>query len=83
MGATPVIYTNRRSFAGAGWAIELHSVRIASNPAKPERRYNLEIAVLNTADDDGRFNMLLEYGSPATMVRAEDSSTYAFSVSKL
>ena len=38
---------------------ELHTVRMAVIPDKPERRYAFEVAVLTTADDDGRFNMLL------------------------
>ena len=84
MGASPVIYTNRRGFSGAGWAIELHSVRLAANPKRPERRYGLEIAVLNRLDREGRFTVLLEYGAPATMARQQDYNTgYAPSAPKL
>jgi len=68
-------YTNRRQFAGSGWAIELHTATVPMNTKFPERRYALEVAVLvqSAADSGGKFGVLMEYAEPKNSRRVADA----------
>lgn len=65
------IYTNRRYFAGEGWVIELHSWRGSADARKPERRFEMEVAVLSHMEG-GKLGSLVEYGNPSEIQRLEE-----------
>lgn len=68
-------YTNRRQFAGDGWAIELHTANVALNLKKPERRYSMECValLLKGSAEFGKFEVMDEYADPSTMKRIADA----------
>ncbi len=77
LGEEGPIYTNRRPFAGDGWAVELHTVTLSANARKPERRYRLEVAVLCEVAPSGSFTRLAEYGEPGAIKRVADLALLA------
>jgi hypothetical protein len=46
-----VIYSNRRTFCGRGFAVELHTASLQRNESEPTVRHALEVAVVVSIDE--------------------------------
>lgn len=67
-----VVYTNRRRFAGRGFAVEQHTASLQFRPEKVVR-HSLEVAVLLRIDEQGKITALEEYMDPSTIRREHTS----------